>query len=82
MNGTTSTLVKTITAAGAIGLVLIMAFLLWFVIGKYDTTVSNHIQHSTEVLVGLKSSIDTSNVIDKEQIQVMRELKEVIQYSR
>ena len=47
MNGT-STLVKSITAAGAIGLVLIMAFLLWDKDKRFASTVDNHIKHSTE----------------------------------
>lgn len=41
--------------------------------------ISNHLDHNTEALIRLEASINQSNEVDKEQIEVMRDLKTLIQ---
>jgi len=75
-------LLKIITQAGAVGLALALIGLVWYVIQGQNEIVSNHISHNTAALIQLEESIDTGNDIQREQVQVLRELKEVIRFSR
>ena len=73
---------KSITAAGGIVVAIVLVGLVWFVIKGQNTIVGNHINHNTKALIQLEASIGTGNDIQKEQIQVLRELKEVIRYGK
>jgi len=75
-------ILKIITQAGIGGIALILIGLVWFVIKGQNEIVTNHIQHNTEALIQLDASIEAGNVIQTQQVQVLRDLTEVIRYSR
>lgn len=82
-------LTKILLNAGVTGLALALVGLLWFMMQSYNNTVGNHIDHSTEaiiqnteILTQLEASVEASNDTQKETVQVLRELKDVIRYDR
>lgn len=68
MNGT---LVKTISAAGAVGLVFIMAFLMWSQGNRDSETINNHINDNTKVMSAVVEVIRTqTNTLDRIEVSL------------
>ena len=82
MPPTNGKLIKILTAAGLTGTTLMALGLLGYFIMSQNNLVGNHLNENTKALIELSASVDTSNIIQRETTQVLRELKEVIKYAR
>jgi len=84
-----TTLAKILVNASLTGVAIALVALLWFMMQSYNTTVGNHIDHSTqaiiqntEILTKLESSVGASIDVQKEQIGVLRELRDIIRFNK
>lgn len=73
---------RVLTAAGGVVISLVLVYALIIVIQGQNEIVGNHIDHSTKALLQLEASIAAGNVIQTTQVQVLRDLTEVIRFSR
>ena len=64
-------LIKILVQTGCIGLALVSMYFF------YNIT-SNHISHNTAALIKLEGAIDQFSEVEKQQTEVLRDLKNVI----
>ncbi len=79
MNGN-GKLVKILVNSGITGIALVVLAVLWFVVKDTNELIGNHMNENTKALIRLEATVDSSNDIQKEQIGVLRSLREVIRY--
>ena len=71
MNGNTLSIAKTITAAGGIGVALVLAYF-------YYNTVNNHIEHSTEAETNTAIAVTAVTEVMRTQTDVLKEVRDSI----
>lgn len=71
-------IIKILVQGGLAG-ALILTLLMFYASNRdYGKIISNHLNHNTEVLIELKTSINQSNEIDKEQIRALGDLRDIL----
>ena len=60
--------------AGGIAIGILSLWIIWNIFGL----ISNHMNENTAALIKLESSVNRSNEVNKEQMEILRDLKSVI----
>jgi len=68
MNGNALSIAKTITAAGGIGVAILLAYFYW-------NTVGNHIDHSTDAEVETAQAVTAVVEVMRNQTTVLQEVR-------
>lgn len=71
-------IIQIIIQSGAVAIALYLVFILNDITSNHINSVGEHIKHNTQVLTELKSSIEQSNEIGKEQTRALADLEKTL----